>query len=119
MDVGTGIGYLLTALGGGGIVEILRGFRESRTLRAQAKRADVDMDIAVDKHHSAEEQRFIDNLVKDNTTLRARILEVAAERDDYRTRLQAVEAELIEVRKKVDQLQTQIHELLRSTEENL
>lgn len=109
VDLGSAAGYLLTLIGGGGIVELFRQIAASRTRRDDAKRADVNLDLAVDKQRSEEEQRFIDNLVKDNTTLRS-------ERDHYRAQVQVMETELIEVRKRVDQLQSQIHDLLRSTQ---
>lgn len=115
MEAGSVIGYVLTALGGGGLVEVIRAVRESRSIKDQARRADVDLDLSVDKHRSVEEQRFIDNILRDNENLRVRILEVVAERDDYRKRLLMVEAELVEMKSRVETLQEQIHQMLRET----
>lgn len=84
------LGYIVTFIIGGGLVELLRGFREARKLKAEARSLEVSTDAKESRAEVDTLVVIIENLRADNETVRA-------ERDYYRDRLNQALKQLDEV----------------------
>lgn len=102
------LGYLFTFVIGGGLFKLVTAFHETRKIKADARKVNVDIESARHKERVETLVVIIDNLRADNETLREERDDYKAERDEYWDRLKAAEARIESMQRELASLQAEL-----------